>query len=232
MIHNILLEQLFLPDMGPYSLSNAWAARSGSGKTTLLTELVNQCCKTPSFKGTRFIYVSVKGEHMWDPKMVQPTTTVDDLFKNISENQISVFYPIDPENYESDIDQIIEGLFITSDNNPEANFHIIIDDANILDGFDNRGTPSTQMKKLAVAGRSKGIRGTFILHRIGNLPRLMNGNLANLVLLNVSNLDADYSKKIFGLDFEPLVEELRDFKWVVVDLVRDNIMKFNPINVS
>ena len=50
-----LIENLFLPDGGPYALSSAMAARSGSGKTTLLTKLVTDARKNPKFKETRFI---------------------------------------------------------------------------------------------------------------------------------------------------------------------------------
>lgn len=222
-----LLKNLWLPDGSKYSLSNAWAARSGSGKTTLMTVLVNQAVRMEVFKNTRFIYISVKGEHLWDEKTVV-STSVEDLFKSVSKNQISVFYPMEPEYYEEDIDQIINGLF--NNVGGEVNFHLIIDDANVLKGFDNRGVPSSQVKKLAIAGRSKGIRGTFILHRVGNLPRLLNGNLSHLVMLNISSMDSEYSRKVFGMNFDDLLSELDDYKWAVVDLITEQTHKFAPVS--
>ena len=134
-----------------------------------------------------------------------------------------------PEFYEDNVDQLIDSIFHLSDANPEASFTIIIDDANILKGFDNRGIPSQQIKKLAVAGRSKRIRGMFITHRLGNLPRIMNGQLSSLIVMSVNAMDLDYAKKIFGMDFEPLSMELFDFKWAVVDLIDEKTYRFNPV---
>ena len=88
---------------------------------------------------------------------------------------------------------------------------------------------SQQIKKLAVAGRSKRIRGMFITHRLANLPRLMNGNLSALVVMSVNSMDLDYSRKIFGMDFEPLSQELGEYRWSVVDLIEEKTYRFNPV---
>tara|TARA_R100000951_G_scaffold71988_2_gene60697 strand:+ start:527 stop:1282 length:756 start_codon:yes stop_codon:yes gene_type:complete len=228
-----LIENLFLPDGGPYALSSAMAARSGSGKTTLLTKLVTDARKNPKFKETRFIYISVKEEHLFGPE-VEPTDNPGEAIKSMSENPITVFYPTDSEFYEEDVDSIIEGVFALSGakrkkKDPIPSFVIIIDDSNILKGFDSRGQPSPMVKKLAIAGRSKRIRGMFILHRLGNLPRLMNGNLSSMVIMNINPMDNDYAKRIFGVDFEPIVGELGAYRWAYVDLLDETIHKYNPI---
>tara|TARA_Y100000004_G_C8940040_1_gene423766 strand:- start:731 stop:1486 length:756 start_codon:yes stop_codon:yes gene_type:complete len=228
-----LIENLFLPDGGPYALSSAMAARSGSGKTTLLTRLIHDSRKNPKFKETRFIYISVKEEHLFGPE-IQPTADIDTALKSMRENAITVFYPVDAEYYENDVDMIIDGVFKMSGEkrkkkDPTPSFVIIIDDANILKGFDSRGQPSPMVKKLAIAGRSKRIRGMFITHRLGNLPRLMNGNLSALVVMNINPMDNDYGRKIFGVDFDSIVGELDSYRWAYVDLLKETIEKFNPI---
>tara|TARA_R100000655_G_scaffold94568_2_gene136070 strand:+ start:2836 stop:3465 length:630 start_codon:yes stop_codon:yes gene_type:complete len=205
------------------------SARSGMGKTTLLTRLITEARKDEAFKETRFVYVSVKAEHLFKDKKIKPVASIDKALKNMRKNPITVFYPMQPEFYEDDVDQLIDSIFHLSDANPEASFTIIIDDANILKGFDNRGIPSQQIKKLAVAGRSKRIRGMFITHRLGNLPRIMNGQLSSLIVMSVNTMDLDYAKKIFGMDFEPLSMELFDFKWAVVDLIDEKTYRFNPV---
>jgi len=124
---------------------------------------------------------------------------------------------------------LIDGIFDLADSNPESSFSIIIDDANILKGFDNRGVMSQQVKKLIVAGRSKRIRGMFITHRTGNLPRLCNGNMSALILMSMNSMDIDYSKKIFGMDFTDLISELGDYKWAVCDLIEEKTYRFNPV---
>jgi len=224
-----MIRNLFLPDGSSHSLSTAMSARSGMGKTTLLTRLITEARKDEAFKETRFVYVSVKAEHLFKDKKIKPVASIDKALKNMRKNPITVFYPMEPEFYEDDVDQLIDSIFHLSDANPEASFTIIIDDANILKGFDNRGIPSQQIKKLAVAGRSKRIRGMFITHRLGNLPRIMNGQLSSLIVMSVNTMDLDYAKKIFGMDFEPLSMELFDFKWAVVDLIDEKTYRFNPV---
>ena len=228
-----LIENLFLPDGGPYALSSAMAARSGSGKTTLLTKLITDARKNPKFKETRFIYISIKEEHLFGPD-VEPYTNPGEAIKSMTENPITVFYPIDSEYYEADVDSIIEGVFSLSSakrkkKDPIPSFVIIIDDANILKGFDSRGQPTPLVKKLAVAGRSKRIRGMFICHRLGNLPRLLNGNLSALLVMNINPMDNDYAKKLFGVEFDSIVGELGEYRWAYVDLLDESIQKYNPI---
>ena len=219
---------MLLPNRnGSHSLSTAMAARSGSGKTTLLTHLVNEARKDEAFKETRFVYISIKQEQLFDDK-VPIVTNVDDLLKQWAKNPIVTYYPIEPEFYEVDIDEIIETSFSVVDK-VEGGIVLIIDDANVIKGFDSRGVVSPAVKKLTIAGRSKGIRGLFICHRISNLPRLMNGNLSGMVLMSISSMDLDYSKKIFGQDFEPLMPELVDYRWAYVDLIDDKTFKFNPV---
>ena len=223
-----LIRTMFLPNReGSYSLSSAMAARTGSGKTTLLSHLVSEARKDEAFKETRFIYVSLKQEHLFGDD-VPIVSNTDDMLKQLSKNPIVTFYPTDPTYYEVDIDEIIETSFSIADD-VEGGIVLIIDDANIIRGFDSRGQPSPSVKKLTIAGRSKGIRGLFITHRIANLPRLMNGNLSGLILMSISSMDLDYGRKIFGQDFEPLLPELVDYRWAYVDLLDEHTYKFNPV---
>jgi hypothetical protein len=225
-----LLRRMFLPDGdSSYSLSTAMSARSGSGKTTLLTALINDARKDEAFKETRWIYVSVKGEHLFGEK-TPVTSNIEELFKKAEKEPIVVFYPKEPEWYEADIDDIVEEVFNQADRS-EGGWVIILDDINIVKGFDSRQQPSPSIKKLAVAGRSKGIRGVFITHRIANLPRIMNGNLSGIVLLSISGMDTDYGKKIFGIDLEPIIPELVDYRWAYVDLIEEKTYKYEPISL-
>lgn len=223
---NELLRDLLLPDGdSSHSLSIAFAARSGSGKTTLLTSLVNDARKMKEFKETRFIYVGIKRDSMFDAPAV---SNVDDMWKQLQKNPVVNFFPNDPAFYEVDIDEIIESVFDNSDSS-EGGFVIMLDDINVVKGFDSRGSPSPAVKKLAIAGRSMGIRGVFITHRIANLPRIMNGNTSALIMLSISEMDIDYGRKIFGMDFTDLIPELKDYKWAYVDLINENILQFNPV---
>jgi len=228
---NNLLNKILLADGGPDSLSVVISARSGSGKTTLITKLIDDSLKLPQFKETRFIYVSVKMEHYFGDT-VEPVSDLQSLRQQIKKNQLGIFYPTDPANYENDVDELIEMVFALSNQNSKSNFTIIVDDCNILTGFDNRGHPSPSMKKAVIAGRSKRIKLITITHRLANLPRLMNGNISGLLLMNMNAMDSDYGQKIYGLDFEELITGLSDYRWAFVDLLTENIEKYNPVKIS
>jgi len=222
-----LLRRLFLCDGGPHSLSSAMSARSGSGKTTLLSSLISQATKMEDFKEQRFVYCSLKHENPFpDAPVVTDRAT---LKKTLRKNRIVVFYPLNPEQYERDIDDIIEAVFDLAHVNEDTGFHLTIDDSNILKGFSNTGRPSGSVMKLAIAGRSKGVRGLFITHRLGNLPRIMNSNLSSLLLLSMNASDNEYAQKVFGLDFTDLISDLTAFRWSVVDLIEEKIHRFDPI---
>ena len=224
-----LLRRLFLSDGGPYALSSAMSARSGSGKTTLLSSLISQATKLEDFKEQRFIYCSLKHENPFPDAPV--VTDRSQLKKRLRKSRIVVFYPLNPEQYEKDIDDIIEAVFDLAHINEGTGFHITIDDSNILRGFSNTGRPSGSVMKLAIAGRSKGVRGLFICHRLGNLPRIMNSNLSSLLLLSMNSSDNEYAQKVFGMDFTSLISDLGDFRWSVVDLLDEKIYRFDPLSI-
>ena len=168
-----LIRDLFLPSRtGSRSLSTAMAARTGSGKTELLSHLIREARKDEAFKETRFVYVSIKQEQRFGEKS-PIVDNIPDLLKAMSKEPIVSYYPRDPEFYEVDLDDIIETMFQVADD-VEGGIVLVVDDANVIKGFDSRGQPSPAVKKLTIAGRSKGIRGMFITHRLANLPRLMN----------------------------------------------------------
>ena len=223
-----LIRDLFLPSRtGSRSLSTAMAARTGSGKTELLSHLIREARKDEAFKETRFVYVSIKQEQRFGEKS-PIVDNIPDLLKAMTKEPIVSYYPRDPEFYEVDLDDIIETMFQVADD-VEGGIVLVVDDANVIKGFDSRGQPSPAVKKLTIAGRSKGIRGMFITHRLANLPRLMNGSLGSLILMSISSMDLDYGRKIFGMDFEPLLPELVDYRWAYVDLLEEKTYRFNPV---
>jgi hypothetical protein len=204
------------------------SARSGSGKTTLLTRLINDSVKEDRFKNQRFIYASMKQETLFDDS-VPIVTSMDSMIKALKKNQIVTFFPTDPERYEDDIDELIEVVFSLSGENDDAGFHITIDDANIMRGFSNRGQTSSSVRKLIIAGRSKGVRSLLITHRLAMLPRMTNSNLSHLVLMSGNSMDSDYGLKVLGIDLKNVIEELGEYRWAVVDLTNEKIHRFSPV---
>lgn len=221
-----IVKRLFLPDGSPHGLSSAYAARSGSGKTHHLTYMVNRAVKMPEFENVRFLYLSIKREDYFG---VKPTSSMSDLFKRLRKEQVLVYYPDDPADYESQVDYIIEQVFAISDANPDAKFSIIIDDVNVMDSFTSQGHISSSVKKLVVAGRSKGIVGCFVCHRLGYLPRIMNGNLSSLVILSINPLDNQYAQRVFGIDFDLHTVDLTNYRWLYVDLIDEKTYRYEPV---
>ena len=74
------------------------------------------------------------------------------------------------------------------------------------------------------------IKGCFCLHRLSNLPRIMNGNLSGMVVMNISQIDTEYTYKLFGIDLEKEIGELGDYRWLWVDLFTDQIERFAPLS--
>ena len=170
----------------------------------------------------------MKQETMFGEK-IPITTSTDGVIKALKKNQIVNFFPTDPNRYEDDIDELIEVIFSLAEENPTSGFHITIDDANIMKGFSNRGHTSASVRKMIIAGRSKGIRSLLITHRLAMLPRMTNSNLSHLVLLSGNSADSDYGMKVLGMDLEDVIDELGDYKWAVVDLMDEEIYRFQPV---
>jgi hypothetical protein len=167
--------------------------------------------------------MSVKYESYWDK--IEPTNDIDDVFKKLEKGRIAVFYPTDPTTYEVELDALIERTFEIASDNEEVSFCLIVDDCNILDTMSSRSRPSKMMTKAAVAGRSKKIKLTLIVHRIGNLPRILNSSLNAGIIMAISPMDNEYSMKVLGLDMTDYYEPLSNnqWSWSFVDLLTGDV---------
>ena len=223
-----IMNRMFLADGTDYGLSSVIAGRSRSGKTYLMTELINDALKTAPFKEARIIYVSVKNESYWDK--VKPTYDLDELFNTLQKSRIGVFYPTDPDMYEAELDSLIERTFLVSQENEKTSFCIIVDDCNVLDKFNSTSRPSKMMTKAAIAGRSFNIKLTLVVHRIGNLPRILNSSLNAGIIMGISPMDNDYSKKILALDLDPYYDSLNSnkYSWGFADLLTGDVTLYSP----
>ena len=229
-----------IPDGSQKGLSSILVARTGSGKTEWLKRMLFDGYKVPESKYHRTIFITPKYENILNaPAVADPRS----LQKALQKNSIVAYHPVDPEYYDEDVNSVIETIFNLKDEIPavkddkgvyhEISYHIVIDDSQILDGFDSRRSPSPSVKKLTIAGRSKKIKGTFVVHRFGALPRIMNGNVGDLIVMNVSSIDLDITKRLFGIDFEPIMPELVDYRWVYTDLLQNTPMptKYAPVKL-
>lgn len=227
---NEILERMFLPSGDSYGTSSFFAGRTGAGKTYLMTEMVNQALKAPKFKSTKFIYFSVKQESYWD---MPAYNNADALFQHLQKEQIGIFYPQNPEEYESELDDIIEMVFeLQKENRKEGwSWTLILDDVNVLDGFSNTARPSKMNIKASVAGRSVGVKMVYILHRLGNIPRILNSSLNAGIITAISPMDNEYSKKVLSLDLETHYDSLNrnQYSWAFADVYTGDVSLFKAI---
>lgn len=225
-----ILERMFLPSGDSYGTASFFAGRTGAGKTYLMTEMVNQALKLKQFKATKFVYFSIKQESYWD---MPAFNNADDLFKHLQKNQVGIFYPENPDEYEMELDDIISTIFEMQKENKKQGWTwtLILDDVNVMDGFSNQSKPSKMNIKAAVAGRSVGIKPVYILHRIGNVPRLLNSSLNAGIITAISPMDNDYSKKVLSLDMEEYYDSLNknQYSWAFADIYTGEVSLFNPI---
>jgi hypothetical protein len=240
-------KSFWIPD-GTTSNSNAIIAKTGSGKTTWARETLKTALgsKDKSVKGFRMIYVSPKLENAFDKFPNSAVTSdISKVFKLLENNQIVTFLPTEPEHYNEQIDFLIESMFSLKEANPQINIgtrrnkilvplsmQLFIDDAQIIDGFSNRKTPSSSVIKIIVGGRAKALSVTFCLHRINALPRLSAGNLSNIVVLSLSPIDSDVEKRIFGISYEPYYGELNNYRWLHTDLLADKTYQYEAIKIT
>ena len=226
-----LLVQSFLPDPeSSYSLSTIVVARSGSGKTTLLRSLLLPTMQMEDFKEVRFVYVSLKGDYVFTEGPY--TQDLSEAVDSIGKNKWTTFAP-HPENYDIEVDLLLNEIFEMAHNSQaekeRPKFQIIMDDANILRKMSNQARPSPAIIKAAVAARSMGIRLTVVLHKLGNAPRIFNGNASSMILMKQSEMDVSYGEKIFGMNFGETIQKLEPYHWVHVDLISENMTKFAPV---
>ena len=227
-----------IPDGSQKGLSTIVCARTGAGKTEWVKRMLYDGYKDPESAYHRTVFISPKQEDILGAPVVSDHRA---LQKALEKNSIVGYHPIDPEYYDEDVDAVIETVFNLKEEIPtikdddgverEMSYHVIVDDAQILSGFDSRKTPSPSVKKLTIAGRGKSIKGTYIVHRFGALPRILNGNVGDLIALNVSSIDLDLTKRLFGVDFEPIMPELTNYRWVYVDLLQNHPtpVKYAPV---
>lgn len=186
------------------SLNVVLWGQAGSGKTVFVETTLKQYLKQSKDKNERIVYISPKNEGFEDYELV---VNIDDLPQAISKNRVVRFYPQDMAYLEQDVDETIDLVFRMQQKNPKSTYVIVLDDAQVF--LSSRKAASPQLKRLALTGRSRGIRGIFIAHNIV-LNRELEGQVD--LLVGFSNPNPTYYKQSierFEFDPEPFNEPMR-----------------------
>jgi len=187
------------------SLNVVLWGQAGSGKTVFVETTLKQYLKQSKDKNERIVYISPKNEGFEDYELV---VNLDDLPQAISKNRVVRFYPQDMAYLEQDVDETIDLVFRMQQRNPKSTYVIVLDDAQVF--LSSRKAASPQLKRLALTGRSRGIRGIFIAHNIV-LNRELEGQVD--LLVGFTNPNPTYYKQSierFEFDPEPFNEPMRE----------------------
>ena len=208
-----MLNRLYLPDGANLNVMG-WG-QAGSGKTVFFQTTLDKFLKKNTNEKLRVVVIAPKAED-WDlgKKRTKIVFNLDQLSKSISENRMSVLYP-SIEGLEETVDEAINIVFDFQASNPDSSFVIVIDDSQIF--LSSRRAASDAMKRLALTGRSRRIKGVFIAHNVV-FSRDLEGQVDLLVGFSSPNPIQDRSSiERFNFDpsefREPLRQRPYSFVW-------------------
>ena len=218
-----MLEKLFKPD--GKMLTTMVVGRPGSGKSYFLHKTITEFCKSSNDENYRLVYVWPKHEMTL---MVEKPIPVERLEKHLRKNQVAVVYP-DPHWVEGEVEYVIDLLFAIKQVNPDFSATIVVDDAQTF--LSSRRQASPQFRRLALTGRSKGLRFVAVSHSM-IFNKDLEGSTSFIVnfTLPVKLFHKDAMTR-YGFDFEPFVEPLaeREYSFVFFDVTKSRARLFEPI---
>ena len=195
----------------------------------MIRAFMNQC-DDPDF---RLIFVCPKQEMLFDwlpDKKKQKPIGVDKLESYLRYNRTAVVYP-DPDYIEAEVDYVIDLLFAIKRNNPDFKATLIVDDAQTF--IQSRRAASDSFRRLALTGRSKGIRFVAVSHQMV-FSKDLEGSTSFIVFFSMPvklyHRDAQIR---YGFDPEPYLERMaeKDYSFVWFDVTKATSQLMNPLEV-
>ena len=201
------------------------AGQPGSGKSFFIEHTLEEYLKKSRLKDERIVYITPKQESILDLEI----TSMGNFEKALRKERIIVLAP-EMETLEDDVDYIINHLFEVREANQDMTAAVIIDDSQIFLKAQGNVTPA--LKRLALTGRSRGIRAIFVSHTM-----ILNKSLEGSVqyILNFTLPQPMFFKdaqKRYGYDPEPLQEELRqtEYGYIWHDVFRGETRLMPPLD--
>ena len=154
---------------------------------------------------------------------------VEGLEKHLRKNQVAVVYP-DPHWVEGEVEYVIDLLFAIGQANPDFSVTFCGDEAQVF--LSSRKAASPQFRRLALTGRSKGLRAVFVSHSM-IFNKDLEGSTSFIVnfTLPVKLFHKDAMIR-YGFDFEPYVEPLAEveYSFVFYDVTKSRARLYEPIS--
>jgi len=222
-----MLDDLYLPDRK--RLSSMITGRPGSGKSFFLEHTIREFMKRNRDKNFRLVYICPKQEMILYPK--EKPITPDKLERHLRKNRTAVVYP-DADFVEAEVDYCIDLVFAIQQANPDFTCTICVDDAQTF--IQSRKGASASFRRLALTGRSKGIRFVPVAHQMV-FSKDLEGSTSYIVFFSMPvKLYHKDAHTRYGFDAEPHIEKMAEqpysFVWFDVTQARSTLML--PLDVK
>ena len=222
-----MLNDLYLPDYK--RLTTMYVGSPGSGKSFHVRNTLLEFSIRNEDPDLRILYCCPKQEiDLGDKTLVD----ISKLEKHMSENRLSVVYP-DPMNLEMEVDYLIDFIFDVRDANPDFKCVFVCDDSQIF--LSSRKAASPSWKRLALTGRSRGIRLVSISHT-PVFSKELEGSTSYIVHFRtlLSPIHITDFKNRFGYDPEPYVESLNEvpYSHVFFDVTTGKSKMMAPLELK
>ena len=222
-----MLDDLYLPDRK--RLSSMITGRPGSGKSFFLEHTIREFMKRNRDKNFRLVYICPKQEMTLYPK--EKPITPDKLERHLRKNRTAVVYP-DADFVEAEVDYCIDLIFAIQQANPDFTCTICVDDAQTF--IQSRKGASASFRRLALTGRSKGIRFVPVAHQMV-FSKDLEGSTSYIVFFSMPvKLYHKDAHTRYGFDAEPHIEKMAEqpysFVWFDVTQARSTLML--PLDVK
>ena len=174
----------------------------------------------------RLLYICPKQEMRLGEK--DTPVGVDKIAKAMRKNRAVIFYP-NPYDVEGEVDYAIDLMFQMQQQNPGFSCTIVVDDAQTF--ISSRKAASPAFRRLALTGRSKGIRFVAVAHQ-AVFSKDLEGSTSYLVMftLPVKLYHKDLNTR-YGLDVEPYIEPIssKPYSFLWFDVTKGKAQLYDPI---
>ena len=224
-----MLDDLYKPDYKS-RLSTQVIVRPGSGKSVYLRHTILEFLKRNKDPNYRMIFVCPKHEMILSDKKEHQPIPTDKLEKHLRKNRVAIVYP-DIDFLDQEADYIIDLIFAIERENEGFSATIVIDDSQVF--VESRKSISPAFRRLALTGRSRGIRYVAVAHSV-IYQKDLEGSTSYIIMFNLPfKQHWTDSIKRYGFNPEPYVEQLAGtpYSHVWFDVTTTKVRLFPPLEI-
>ena len=178
----------------------------------------------------RLVFLCPKHEMILSDKKEHIPIRPDQLEKHLRKNRVAVVYP-DIDFLDAEADYVIDLLFAIEKENEGFSATLVIDDSQVF--IESRKSISPSFRRLALTGRSRGIRYVAVAHSI-IYSKDLEGSTSYIILFNLPfKQHWTDSIKRYGFDPQPYVEQLAStpYSHVWFDISTTKVRLYPPLEI-